>query len=538
MMARHNARFRWRELVTREYGLAEAGQALADMERLAVVKALIRPAHESARTAHRSRARVERASKRMSFRRWLSRPDPASARTRSSPRSAGAAWARSTARGTGSSSATSRSRSCRDLFLQDRDRLARFEREARMLAALNHPNIAAIYGLEDQDGSKFLILELVEGQTLAERLAAGPLPVDEALSVACQIASALEAAHGAGIIHRDLKPSNIQLRPDGSVKVLDLGLARSVEPGRPAVDSSFSPTMTTPATQAGVILGTAAYMSPEQARGKPLDKRTDIFSFACVLYECPDRPAGVLRRDGLRHDLGDPAIASPTRRRCPKETPGRIRDLLRPLFPKGSEAPSPRHRRRADRDRRRAGRGRRGITFRRRGAAPGPSVGTRRRARSGRRSSPPRGFFDRPPRESTRRAFTRVLPLPPGEQLFTARQTLALSPDGRTVVFTAVRDGSSASFPAPARRNSRGADPGKRGSFETVFLSGRAVGRVHDPKRVEEGPARRRDRRLPLSSPPGDRGIGLGRGWPDPRDVRDQHGALRRLGNRGDCRSR
>ena len=129
-----------------------------------------------------------------------------------------------------------------DAVSQDPERLPRFEREARLLAALNHPNIAAIYGLEDQDGARLLVLELVEGPTLAERLAAGPLPVDEALSVAAGIAAGLEAAHGAGIIHRDLKPSNVKLRPDGAVKVLDLGLARVAETPGGAVDSSLSPT--------------------------------------------------------------------------------------------------------------------------------------------------------------------------------------------------------------------------------------------------------------------------------------------------------
>ena len=154
-------------------------------------------------------------------------------------------------------------------FEQDRERLARFEREARLLAALNHPNIAAIYGLEEQDGSRLLVLELVEGPTLAEKLATGALPIEEALSVASGIASGLEAAHEAGIIHRDLKPSNVKVRPDGAVKVLDLGLARVAETSGRAVDSSLSPTVTTPATHGGVVLGTAAYMSPEQARGKP-----------------------------------------------------------------------------------------------------------------------------------------------------------------------------------------------------------------------------------------------------------------------------
>jgi serine/threonine-protein kinase len=180
----------------------------------------------------------------------------------------------------------------------DRDRIARFEREARTLAAFNHPHIAHIHGLEESSGLKALVMELVEGPTLADRIAQGALPVDEAIPVAKQIADALEAAHEQGIIHRDLKPANIKVRPDGAVKVLDFGLAKAMEGpsqgGHSAHDRSVrlqpdltrSPTITTPAvTQAGFILGTAAYMSPEQARGRPVDKRTDMWAFGCVLYE-------------------------------------------------------------------------------------------------------------------------------------------------------------------------------------------------------------------------------------------------------------
>ena len=168
----------------------------------------------------------------------------------------------------------------------DRDRLARFQREAEVLAALNHPNIAHIHGLEKSGGTTALVIELVEGPTLADRIARGPLPVDEALAIAKQIAEALEAAHEQGIIHRDLKPANVKVRDDGTVKVLDFGLAKALQPTGAATEISHSPTITSPAmTQAGMILGTAAYMSPEQARGKPVDKRTDIWAFGCVLYE-------------------------------------------------------------------------------------------------------------------------------------------------------------------------------------------------------------------------------------------------------------
>ena len=175
----------------------------------------------------------------------------------------------------------------------DPDRLSRFEREAKVLAILNHPNIGAIYGLEEVDGHRYLVLEFVEGQTLAERLKRGAIPIDEALPLTKQIAEALEAAHEKGVIHRDLKPGNVMLTSDGRVKVLDFGLARTADgtsstTGTPV--SPASPTVTSPAmvhspTIPGVIMGTAGYMSPEQARGRPVDKRSDIFSFGCVLYE-------------------------------------------------------------------------------------------------------------------------------------------------------------------------------------------------------------------------------------------------------------
>ena len=168
----------------------------------------------------------------------------------------------------------------------DVDRLARFQREAEVLASLNHPHIAAIYGLEDAEGVKALVMELVEGPTLADRIAQGAIPVDEALPIAKQIAEALEEAHEHGIIHRDLKPANVKVREDGTVKVLDFGLAKALEPaGAASPDVSRSPTMSAQATQAGVILGTAAYMSPEQARGKPVDKRADVWAFGVVLFE-------------------------------------------------------------------------------------------------------------------------------------------------------------------------------------------------------------------------------------------------------------
>ena len=175
-----------------------------------------------------------------------------------------------------------------EALAHDTERLARFEREARTLASLNHPNIAQIHGLEESDGIKALVMELVEGPTLADRVAQGPIPLDEALPIARQIAEALEAAHERGIIHRDLKPANVKVRPDDIVKVLDFGLAKALEPmSADGTDATASPTITSPAmmTRIGVILGTAAYMSPEQAKGRAADKRSDVWAFGCVLYE-------------------------------------------------------------------------------------------------------------------------------------------------------------------------------------------------------------------------------------------------------------
>ena len=178
-----------------------------------------------------------------------------------------------------------------DAFASDPDRLARFQREAQVLASLNHPNIAHVYGLEHADGVQALVMELVEGEDLSQRIARAPIPIDEALPISKQIAEALEAAHEQGIIHRDLKPANIKVRDDGTVKVLDFGLAKLVESTAASTANpaalSMSPTITSPALISGIgaLLGTAAYMSPEQAKGRPADKRSDIWAFGCVLYE-------------------------------------------------------------------------------------------------------------------------------------------------------------------------------------------------------------------------------------------------------------
>ncbi|MEE8390896.1 MAG: protein kinase, partial [Anaerolineae bacterium] len=213
-------------------------------------------------------------------------------------------------------------------FTQDPQRLARFEREAKLLASLNHPNIAAIYGLEETEGVRFLALELVEGKTLAERVAKGPLPVEEALEVCRQIAEGVEAAHEKGVIHRDLKPANVKVTPEGKVKILDFGLAKAFEAETPVTDISQSPTLTEEMTRAGVILGTAAYMSPEQAKGEAVDKRADIFAFGCVLYELL---TGKRTFDGktITETLAKILEGEPNWVALPDTTPWRIQELLR-----------------------------------------------------------------------------------------------------------------------------------------------------------------------------------------------------------------
>ena len=211
----------------------------------------------------------------------------------------------------------------------DAERLARFQREAELLASLNHPHIAAIYGLEDADGVKALVLELVEGPTLADRIAQGPIPLDEAIPIARQIAEAVEAAHEQGIIHRDLKPANIKLRSDGTVKVLDFGLAKALDPAPASIDASQSPTITSPAmTRMGVIMGTAAYMSPEQARGKTVDKRSDIWAFGCVLYEMLTGRRAFEGED-ISDTLANVLKIDPNWQALPAEVPAAIRALLR-----------------------------------------------------------------------------------------------------------------------------------------------------------------------------------------------------------------
>ena len=333
-----------------------------------------------------------------------------------------------------------------DLFAKDPDRLARFKREAQLLAALNHPNIAAIYGLEDSGPSTSsghavaLVLELVEGPTLADRIAEGPIPLDEAMRIARQIGGALEAAHEQGIIHRDLKPANIKVRPDGTVKVLDFGLAKALEPVAPVGDQPAAPTITSPAlTRMGVILGTAAYMSPEQAKGRAADKRSDIWAFGCVLFEMltgsrpfegqevSDTLASVLKSDPEWQAL--PAALPPTVRAlvegCLKKDPhDRIADISTARFVLGQPH---------DLDdtycrsllRLRASVWRRVVPV-----LAGAAVGAAAIIAT---MAIPRGNPPPPPAQVTR--FTPTLPA--NQQFTLARHALAIAPDGTHIVYAA-----------------------------------------------------------------------------------------------------
>jgi serine/threonine-protein kinase len=212
-------------------------------------------------------------------------------------------------------------------FSTDYDRASRFQREAELLASLNHPNIGAIYSLEEVNGSRFLVLELVEGQTLAERIARGPIPLDEALEIAKQICDALEAAHERGIIHRDLKPANVKITPEGKVKVLDFGLAKAVEAAPAGAVLPDSPTMLS-GTIGGMIIGTAGYMSPEQAKGRPADKRSDVWAFGCILFEMLTGQTA-FAGDDVSDTLAAVLRAEPDWRTLPANVPGAFVALIK-----------------------------------------------------------------------------------------------------------------------------------------------------------------------------------------------------------------
>ena len=214
-----------------------------------------------------------------------------------------------------------------EAFARDAERMARFQREAKVLASLDHPNIASIYGLEDSSSTHALVMQLVEGPTLADRIKQGPIPVDEALRIAKQICEALEYAHERGIVHRDLKPANMKVTNDDAVKILDFGLAKALEGDASSIDISTSPTISRLATQAGVLLGTAAYMSPEQAKGKSVDRRADIWAFGCVLYEMLTGKMA-FSGEAVTDTLAAVIRAEPDWSQLPAGTPVRVRVLL------------------------------------------------------------------------------------------------------------------------------------------------------------------------------------------------------------------
>jgi Tol biopolymer transport system component/predicted Ser/Thr protein kinase len=220
-----------------------------------------------------------------------------------------------------------------DVFTGDPERMARFEREAKLLASLNHPNIAAIYGLEKADGIRFLVLEYVEGETLQKRVDKGPLPIEEALAVCRQITEGLEAAHESGVIHRDLKPANVMITGQEVVKILDFGLAKALADEIQSVESSHSPTITEAMTQPGVVLGTAAYMSPEQAKGKTVDKCADIWAFGSILYECLTGKQA-FRGNNITEILAKVLETEPDWSRLPAHTPASLRTVLRQCLQK------------------------------------------------------------------------------------------------------------------------------------------------------------------------------------------------------------
>jgi eukaryotic-like serine/threonine-protein kinase len=345
-------------------------------------------------------------------------------------------------------------------FALDAERLARFKREAQVLASLNHPNIAAIYGLEDADGAPALVLELVEGPTLADRIANGPIPINDALPIARQMAEAIEAAHEKGVIHRDLKPANVKFTADGAVKVLDFGLAKILEAGgAPAggageagrVARGFSPasvtnspTITTPAmTQLGVILGTAAYMSPEQAKGRGADKRSDIWAFGCVLYEMVTGKRAFEGED-VSDTLATVLKSEPNWKALPEDIPPVIRILLARCLRKDPKRRLPAIAVAAlDMDDALAGPQAMAVNNVHVARGPGRERLAWTIATIAVVSAIALGFanyFRNPPLDDRATRFT--IPLPESWRLASAPVPFKISPDGRRVVFAATDLGS------------------------------------------------------------------------------------------------
>ena len=360
-----------------------------------------------------------------------------------------------------------------DSFARDADRLARFTREAQTLASLNHPNIAHIHGLEESNGVRALVMELVEGEDLSQRIARGAIPADEALPIAKQIAEALEAAHEQGIIHRDLKPANIKVRADGTVKVLDFGLAKAMEPaGATSPNVSRGPTIASPAmmTGVGMILGTAAYMAPEQARGKTVDTRADIWAFGAVLFEMLTGQRAFPGED-ITDTLAAVVKLDPKWDAMAADVPARVRQVLRMCLQK-----DPRQRAQAIGDVRLALEGafetaapqtaapavrprpfwKRAIPVAAAAAVSGAMVGT--------------AVWTLKPAPLQPVSHLAV-PLPPGERLPIAQTSvLALAPDGSQVAFVSARDGRQQVYLRPFDRAESKAIPGTEGA-ESLFFS-------------------------------------------------------------------
>jgi Tol biopolymer transport system component/predicted Ser/Thr protein kinase len=360
-----------------------------------------------------------------------------------------------------------------DEFAHDQERLARFQREAEVLSSLNHPNIATLYGLEESDGKRFIVMELVQGETLARRLLKGPLPVDEAMQVCRQIAKGLEAAHEKGVIHRDLKPGNVMITADDQVRILDFGLAKALAAESATAAGTQSPTITEAMTRPGVILGTAAYMSPEQAKGKTLDRRADIWSFGCILYECLAGKRG-FQGETITETVAAILKSEPDWTLLPAETPPIVRSLLRRCLQK-----DPAHRLHDIADARLDIEEARAAPFALASVSSGAHI-SRRRAWLlsvgtlvlGAGIAALAVWYLKPSQPPAAQSPAHVeVNLPPGDRLATANYLpLALSLDGRRLVYVAIRKGVQQLFVRPI--DSQGAKllPGTEGA-ESPFFS-------------------------------------------------------------------
>jgi Tol biopolymer transport system component len=359
-------------------------------------------------------------------------------------------------------------------FAEKPERLARFQREAQLLASLNHPSIAAIYGLDESGENRFLVLELVEGETLAERLTRGPMPLDETLDVSRQIAEGLETAHEKGVIHRDLKPANVMITPEGKVKILDFGLAKAFEHPPSASDLSHSPTVTGGMTRDGVILGTAAYMSPEQARGKPVDKRSDVWAFGVVVWEMLTA-SRLFARQTVTDTLAAVLTIPPDWAELPSKTPRSLQRMLRRCLQRDAA-----QRLRDIADARleieEAASELEGATIATDGAPVGPGIVHSMRKNwwvlapvlgIGMIAAWMAGNYFADPGETPRRAVRLDLGMPQDVSIDARwlRPGLAISPDGRWLVFVALEEGTQKLFkrslesfeitPMPGTENAR-----------------------------------------------------------------------------------